>query len=142
MKIIFSRLSAVLIAAGAIFSFSGCNDDSPPSRTPLLVDKTWTVSIYTIGGTDAMEECIADNSMIFFNDGTYADEIGTVTCEEDETDSEGLWKFKGNESMISLQPEGDLESDWEILELTDKTFSISQYVDMIDAEVVIVMTVN
>jgi hypothetical protein len=141
MKIV-SRLAAVSIAVGAIISLSGCSDDTPPSKSPLLVDKTWEVSSYTINGSDAMEDCIADNTLLFFGDGTYQDNVGALTCEEDEEDTEGVWKFKANETIISLKPNGDLESDWNILELTGNTFTFSQYIDVLDSEVIVTMTVN
>jgi hypothetical protein len=93
-------------------------------------------------GHDATEDCLKDNALIFFSDGTYSDEIGAVKCEEDETDSEGSWKFKANQTILSIIPAGNLGSDWKILELTEHKLRISQYVQLFDAEVAVVMEPN
>lgn len=122
--------------------FSSCEEDSPPSKRPLLIGKSWTLVSYKIAGIDETEECQRDNSMTFFSDGTFLDDIGAAECEEFETNTEGSWSFKANETIIGLRPVGDVESDWTILELGEDRFSISQYVQLLDANVVVVMESN
>jgi hypothetical protein len=65
--------------------------------------------------------------------------MGELTCEEFETDVDGTWVFKANETIMSLRPSGETASDWKILVLTDETFRISQYVPLLEAEVVVEM---
>lgn len=142
MKSIYLRLYTTAVVATIAACVSSCEKDTPPSKTPLLVEKSWIVVSYEIDGDDAMEVCVADNSLIFFSNGVYNDDTGDLLCEEDETDTDGFWKFKGNETIISLHPTGDVESDWSIIELTASTFRISQYVEILDSEVTIEMTVK
>ena len=122
---------------------SSCNDDdSAPSKRPLLAGKQWTTVYYEMDGediTDDREACEEDNTTIFFTDGTFTDDIGTALCEESETDVQGTWEFKANETIISIRPAGESASDWNIVELTDSTLKISQYIQQLQAEVVVVM---
>ncbi len=141
MKTHLIRLLTIVIA-GLALGFSSCDDDAPPSKVGILVNKSWLVASYEIDGDDALEDCMTDNTLIFFSDGTYSDEIGAIKCEEDESDSEGTWKFKANETILSIIPAGDLESDWKILELTENKLRMSQFVTLLDAEVVVVMEAN
>jgi hypothetical protein len=132
----FTGITLMLLA-------SACSDDeSAPSKRPLLIGKQWTTVYYEMDGediTDDREACEEDNTTTFFEDGTFTDDIGTVLCEESETNVQGTWEFKANETIISLRPAGETASDWKIVELTASTLKISQYIQQFQAEVVVVM---
>jgi hypothetical protein len=135
-----------LLSAGIVLTLftSSCKDDeATPSKRPLLVGKQWTTVYYEMDGediTDDREACEEDNTTTFFADGTFIDDIGNELCEEFETDVQGTWEFKANETIISIRPAGESASDWNIVELTDSTLKISQYIQQLQAEVVVVMT--
>jgi hypothetical protein len=134
-----------LTSAGIVLTLlaASCRDDeSAPSKRPLLVGKQWIAVYYEMDGediTDDREACEEDNTTIFFEDGTFTDDIGTDLCEESETNVQGTWEFKANETIISIRPAGESASDWKIAELTESTLKISQYIQQFQAEVVIVM---
>jgi hypothetical protein len=140
--ILFSRL---LVAAGitATILLSSCKDnETVPSKRPLLVGQQWTTVRYEIDGEDSTNDCDVcevDNTTTFFEDGTFVDDIGNIPCEEQEKNVDGTWEFKGNETIISIRPAGESASDWNLLELTSTTLKISQYIQPLQAEVVIVM---
>jgi hypothetical protein len=137
--------SRILVPAGIAVTMllSSCKDDeSATSKRPFLVGKQWTTVYYEMNGediTDEREACEEDNTTTFFADGTFTDDIGTELCEEFETDVQGTWEFKANETIISIRPAGESASDWKVVELTDGTLKISQYIQQFQAEVVIVM---
>lgn len=136
--------SRLLIFAGIALTLftSSCKDDDAPSKRPLLVGKQWTTVYYEMNGedmTDDREACEEDNTTTFLSDGTFTDDIGSDLCEESETDVQGTWEFKANETIISIRPAGESASDWSIVELTDSTLKISQYMQQLQAEVVVVM---
>jgi hypothetical protein len=137
------KISVAIMFIMAVALVSSCQDDDPaPSKRPLLVGKSWIVVKTEMNGedvTDEQEACVADNTMVFFSDGTFIEDIGELTCEESETDVDGTWSFKANETIISLRPSGETASDWKILVLTDETFTISQYVQLLGGEVVVEM---
>ncbi len=89
--------------------------------------------------TDDREACEEDNTTTFFTDPTFTDDIGTALCEESETDVQGTWEFKANETIISIRAAGESASDWNIVDLTNSTLKISQYIQQFQAEVVVVM---
>jgi hypothetical protein len=140
MKIVLFRLMIVLITIATTLSFSSCDDDTPPSKSPLLVGKLWTLVSYEVNGVDVTEECQTDDETTFYSDGTFSSEIGDLTCDEFDEDTNGTWTFKANETILSLHPVNDVESDWEIFELTEGKLRISQYVDLLDAEVIVTMS--
>jgi hypothetical protein len=135
----------LLVTAGLaiIILASSCQDDeTAPSKRPLLVGKQWATIQYEMNGEDMTEDrdaCEVDNTTTFFEDGTFIDDIGDIRCEEMEADVEGTWEFKGNETIISIRPAGESTSDWKIVELTSTTLKISQYIQQLQTEVVIVM---
>jgi hypothetical protein len=140
MKFQFS--TPLLYALALLLITISCKDDDPVSKRGLLTGKTWIVVKYEIDGadvTDQREECEKDDSLIFFTDGTFTADIGEVKCDEFDEDSDGTWEFKANETIIGIQPAGEPNLDWNIQELTAGTFRISQYVDLLQAEVVIVL---
>ena len=143
MKLLILRFSSLLFLAMVITLVSSCDKDDPaPDKEALLVGKTWIAVKHEMDGvdiTDDMAECAADNTFAFFSDGTYFVDISNTTCEEFETDTEGTWTFKTNQTVLSLHPEGEDPSDLKILELTDKTMKLSQYVEMLDTEIVVTM---
>lgn len=141
MKIMRIKILIAVIAAVGVF---GCNDEemASPSKRPLLVDKTWATVSYEMGGediTDEMEPCETDNTLIFFADGTFIQDYGDVTCDEFETNEEGVWNFKANESVLSMRLTGEAASDWKILELSATRLKISQFVQLFNAEIVVTM---
>lgn len=137
--------SRFLVTAGLAITIlaSSCKDDeTAPSKRPLLVGKQWATVQYEMNGEDITEDrdvCEADNTTTFFEDGTFIDAIGNIPCEEMETDVDGTWEFKGNETIISIRPAGESASDWKLVELTSTTLKISRYIQQLQAEVVIVM---
>lgn len=137
--------SRFLVSAGIVLTLlaASCSDDeSAPSKRPLLVGKQWTTVYYEMDGediTDDREACEEDNTTTFFADGTFTDNMGALLCEESETDVQGTWEFKANETIISIRPAGESASDWKIVELTDNTLKISQYIQQFQAEVIVVM---
>jgi hypothetical protein len=142
MEIRLSRIFTGMIASSAMLTFLSCGDDAAPSKTPLLVGKLWTFVRYEVNGADQTEECQTDDTMTFYSDGTFTNSVGDITCDEFDTDIDGTWTFKANETIISLTPSGDVESDWKILDLTDTMLRISQHIDVLDAEVTIIMSPN
>jgi hypothetical protein len=141
MKIPFSRIFAS-VAFAAMLNLLSCEDDAVPGKTPLLTGKLWTLVRHEVNGTDETEECQTDDTMTFYSDGTFTSKVGDITCDEFDADNDGTWTFKANETIISLTPSGDVESDWKILELTDTMLRISQHIEVLDAEVTIIMSPN
>lgn len=143
MTSLFSRFLTSASIVLLVLLTSACSDDeSAPSKRPLLVGKQWTTIYTEMDGediTDDREACEEDNTTTFFADGTFTDDIGSELCEESETDVQGTWEFKANETIISIRPAGESASDWKIEELTDSTLKISQYIQQLQAEIVIVM---
>jgi hypothetical protein len=142
MKISFSRIYTSMIALAAMLNLLSCGDDAAPSKAALLTGKLWTLVRYEVNGTDETEECQIDDTMTFYSDGTFTSEVGGIPCDEFDTDNDGTWTFKANETIISLTPSGDVESDWKILDLTDTMLRISQHIEVLDAEVTIIMSPN
>lgn len=140
-KLCFHFLSLTMIVWVCTFATS-CKEDPPPSKRGILIGKTWTAIKYEMDGvdvTDDRDECEIDNTTTFFDNGTYLDDAGAVLCDEGEPDTDGSWTFKANETVISMQPSGEPESDWNIQELTDNTFRVSQYNQFLQAELTITM---
>lgn len=141
-----SRYSTFLVRLACLMLLimaTSCNEDeSAPSKRPLLVGKAWAAVRYEMNGediTDEWEECDLDNTTVFFDDGTFIDVVGDLTCDEFEADVEGTWQFKANETILSFKPAGESASDWKLLELTDNTLKISQYVPWFLADITVVM---
>jgi hypothetical protein len=144
MITVFSRFSGIALAALVCVLVLSCKDhEAKPSVRPLLVGKTWVTVRFEMNGIDVtdaqQEECETDNTTTFFSDGTFIDDIGDVLCEEGEKNIEGAWSFKANETIISFRPAGETPSDWNIVQLTEGKLIISQYAQMLDAEIVVVM---
>jgi hypothetical protein len=143
IRSLVAKFPVITMLILAVALVSSCKDDDPaPSKEPLLTGKSWIVVKTEMDGqdvTDELEACEIDNTTTFFSDGTFIEDTGELTCEEFETDVDGTWVFKANETIISLRPSGETASDWKILELTDETFRISQYVQLLEAEVVVEM---
>jgi hypothetical protein len=102
----------------------------------------WVVVQIKMNGvdiTDDREDCETDNTMIFFEDGTFIADKGELRCDEFETDVEGTWRFKVNETMITIRPSGESALDWNIHELTGGTLRISQYMQPLNAKVEMIM---
>jgi hypothetical protein len=138
-----SSFYGLLAATIIVVLASACKDDDvAPSKRPRLLGKTWAVTVYEMDGvdvTDERESCETDNATIFFSDGTFKDDMGSELCEEFEADVEGTWVFKANETILSIHPSGESPSDWKIVELTENRLRLSQYVQMFQAEVGVVM---
>jgi hypothetical protein len=142
MNSLILRLSG-LLSVVMLVTLASCDKDDPAtSKETFVFGKTWIVVKYELDGvdiTDDRDECETDNTTTFNSDGTYKDAIGSLKCDEFETDTDGTWTFKANETILSIHPAGEDPSDWNILELSDKTMKLSQYVQMLGAEVVVVM---
>lgn len=140
--ILFSRFLATAGIAATILISSCKDDETTPSKRPLLVGQQWTTVRYEMDGkdiTDDRDVCEVDNTTTFFGDGTFIDDIGDIPCEALETDVNGTWEFKANETIISLRPAGESAADWNLVELTNTTLKISRYIQPLQAVVVIVM---
>lgn len=141
-KTLLRNLSASLLVA-ATMTFSSCKDDEPtPSKMPLLIDKSWGMVKTEMNGIDVTEdidECDTDNLLTFSEDGSFAEDLGDLRCDEFETDGDGTWKFKANNTVISIHRAGSDAEDWTIKELTETTFKISQYSSLIGGEVIVTM---
>lgn len=134
-----------LLAIAAVLPVLGllsCGDDAPPGKTPLLVNKSWSIVSYEIGGEDVLEDCQRDNLIIFSSDGYYTSYIGEILCEEEEIDTGGTWIFKANETILSFRPFNDADQDWTIRELTETSLIIANYFPALGKELVLVMTAN
>jgi hypothetical protein len=141
------QLKLALVACLALLiTLNSCKDDDEPaaSKKPLLVGKDWIVVKYELSGvdiTDDREECETDDITTFFEDGGFLVDVGDLKCDEFDTNVEGTWEFKANETILSLQ-EGSDDSDWDIESLTSDQLVISQYVDLFNGDIRVTMQPN
>lgn len=131
---------AVLAALATLFSCENNDGAIGPDKNPLLIGKAWVTLSYEIDGEDVeLEECDLDNSSVFFNDNTFVDDVGEIVCDEFDTNVEGTWQFKSNQTILSIKPAGEPAQDWQIVELTESTLKLSQYVEWLGGRLTITM---
>src|SRR3954468_20177940 len=132
----------ILILLALVSTISSChnNDEAKPSKTSLLTAKSWVISKFEFGGNDLtseMDDCDTDDSILFKANGTLIQDVGTIKCDDTEVNSGGTWKFKTNETIITIHPDGEDMLDWKILELTSSTFKLSHFDNDVDQDLVI-----
>lgn len=111
--------------------FSSCsksdNDDtqptSEPTKTELLVGKSWKITGVTLNGNDVfsqMPSCNKDDIIIFSTDGTAVTDAGKIKCDPSEMQTETeTWAFTQNETKLII---GGEEST--LIDLTTTTLKI------------------
>lgn len=131
-----------LIAINLLLACENEDNSIGPDKRPLLIGKAWVTVQYELDGEDItgdMDECDLDNFSVFFEDDTFIDDVGEIVCDEFDVNVEGTWQFKGNQTILSLKPAGESATDWQLLEITESTLKISQYVDWLGGNLTVVM---
>lgn len=110
---------AVLLAVVLITS---CKDeDESPSRSAILIGETWTLTKVElkINGTTTdyssffLEDCDADNTITFQENGTYNENTGADDCDGDDENSTGTWALSDNDNKLTITIDGSAET-WTI----------------------------
>ena len=138
MKTVYSYF---LFAALGLATLS-CGDkkgDTPaPSKTDLLTDKNWVATAITVspgfplGGTLVTDfyaqapSCSKDDFIRFEKPAVYKDDEGAVRCTTtDPQTTIGTWAFNGDQTVITVTPQGSTAQSYNVVELTDSSLKYS-----------------
>lgn len=134
------RILNVLLLTALTVMVSSCKDDEKPSKAAFLTTQSWIMAKFEVGGVDVthdLEYCDTDNLLTFNEDGTLIEDTGAIKCNDREVSSGGTWKFKTNETIITIHPDGEDALDWKIVEITVSSFKISRFDEDTDRDWVI-----
>lgn len=137
------KLNILMAGLVAVVVFS-CSKDEDPSRTSLLLRK-WGVVKYEIGGIDVTDqfsegECENDDYTEFKSDGTFFESTGTEKCYVDDDDDTGVWQWKENETVLSIQYSGEDPTDWDLVSISASVLKVKQFDE--DEQADLVVTLN
>lgn len=120
----------------------GCSkktEDTPtptpaPTRTQLLTNKNWIESAATVNPginyngtviTDLhaqRDACLLDNFVRFETPNTYKADQGAIKCNpSDPQTTTGTWVFNGDETILTVTPQGGTASSAESINVTELT---------------------
>ena len=141
----------LLLALGAAFTFSACDNDdddaSTPSqtRTQMLTSKTWQISarsqVYTDSAgnstTDtSLDNCEKDDTYKFTTDNKINFDEGATKCDPDDPQTgTGTWAFSSNETKLDLTVSG-IPISGDIIELTPNRMILKSTIDIFGEEIV------
>jgi hypothetical protein len=122
---------------------TSCDEIHKPGKTGLLTAHAWKVISYQVDGEEAMDayyqECNLDDAVVFTSNGSFVQEPGTILCDVENKHSTGSWKFKANETIISLRQDGEDAEDWKIKALTASSFKFERFSKKIGSDVVVTL---
>lgn len=132
----FHKYTAVIMLSITVL---GCKkDSSSPSKTDLLTNKNWiatavTVSpAYPLGGTlvtdfyAQLSACSKDDFIRFETPAVYKEDEGTVKCvATDPQTTIGTWAFNGDQTVLTVTPQGSTSQSYNIVDLTDSSLKYS-----------------
>lgn len=114
-----------------LFLLVSCSEENEPvpTRTDLLagagVDgrsyfiNSAEVDLADLNGTLILDECITDNTIIYYPNGRYEENEGRSKCDaEDLPGIVGSWTLINNESQLSVSYDNETEV-WDILSIND-----------------------
>jgi len=130
----FASMFAIALLACSMLVSSCKDDDESPSRTELLTAKGWqtasaeiAVAGQRIPYTDFwFEACDLDDVTTFAKDGSYSQNVGTVTCDSDDKNTTGTWKLQNSDNTLSIKEsiENDF-TDYKVVSMTASRLEIS-----------------
>jgi len=103
-------ISHFILAVTLLLIVASCKKDSKEDLTPrgILTSHGWKVASMTqlnniIPGYDyEIADCRLDDCMIFKSDGTYKTNIGSIKCNNNETEKTGTWSLSEDGNIFTL----------------------------------------
>ncbi|MCP4457511.1 MAG: hypothetical protein GY816_05710 [Cytophagales bacterium] len=84
------------------------------------------VSLFNLNGTLQLEECVTDNTIIYYPSSRYEENEGRTKCEIDNPPgSLGTWAVTNNETEISIVIDSD-EELWKIESVTSQGHTLTR----------------
>jgi hypothetical protein len=122
---------------------TSCDENNQPGKTGRLTAHAWKVISYQVDGEEAIDEyfqaCHLDDAMVFTSNGSFVQEPGSILCDVENKYSTGTWKFKANETIISLRRDGEDAEDWKIKALTAASFKFARFSEKIGSDEVVTL---
>ena len=131
------QLQFILLACSILFF--GCVEDpldSHPTTSDLLAGdnlegrsyfiSSAEISLFNLNGTLKLQECVTDNTIIYYPSGRYEKNEGRTKCEIDNPPgSLGTWVVNSNETEISIIINSE-EEVWRIENVTSQGHTLTR----------------
>ena len=135
------KVLKTLVLIGTIFclfSLVSCSEDNEtaPTRAELLAGVTEDgrsyfissaeIDLIDLDGTLVLDECVTDNTIIYYPDGRYDENEGRTKCDaEDAPGSTGTWRFSDDEEEVIISINNETQV-WTIESINDRSHRITR----------------
>ena len=111
--------------------------EQPPSRIELLAGTDTEGRSYylasarienidDISGTLSLDECVTDNTTVYYRTGKYEQNEGRTKCNADDPPGfEGSWSFNDDETQLTIHVSEEIQT-WDIVNLNDNSHEIKR----------------
>ena len=136
MKVL--RIIVFLCTVGIVMLLVSCVDDEPSFVTTaeLISGNTQNgrsyfirsaeIDIPELNGTLVLDECVTDNTIIYYPNGRYEQNEGPTKCNpEDLPGLVGEWTLSSGETQMFITIDGVTEL-WEIIQVSESGHSITR----------------
>jgi len=109
--------------------------DDPSGRSYFI--SSAEISLFDLNGTLQLDECVTDNTIIYYPNGRYEENEGRTKCEiENPPGSTGTWEVTSRETEIIIIIDGVAE-EWSIESVTDHVHKLTR--TTLDGKITFVM---
>lgn len=109
--------------------------DDPDGRSYFI--SSAKIDLIDINGTLQLDECVTDNTIIYYPSGRYEENEGRTKCAiEDAPGSVGNWVIANNETEMSIVIDG-VEEEWRIESVTAQGHTLTR--DTNDGEITFIL---
>ncbi len=121
-----------------LFFLVSCSEEETvaPTRSELLAGNSddgrsyfissAEIDLADVDGTLILDECVTDNTIIYYPGGRYEENEGRTKCNvEDDPGAVGTWLMINDETQISIELNGENEI-WDIQSINANSHRISR----------------
>ncbi len=135
------KVLKTLLLLGTIFFLfflvSCAEEENPaPAKSELLAGdsnngrsyfiSSAEIDLDAVDGTLVLDECVTDNTIIYYPSGRYDENEGRTKCNaEDPPGTSGNWTFLNDETQIVIELEGERHI-WDIESINSNSHRISR----------------
>jgi len=135
------KVLKTLVLLGTIFCLFflvSCSEDEAtiPTKTELLAGSTEDgrsyfissaeIDLIDLNGTLVLDECVTDNTIIYYPEGRYDENEGPDKCDpEDPPGGIGSWRFSDDEEQIIISIYDETQV-WDIESINDRSHRITR----------------
>ncbi len=134
------KVLKTLVLIGTIFCLFflvSCSEEQvdPPTKTQLLAGETEEgrsyfissaeIDLDAVDGTLVLDECVTDNTIIYYPSGRYDENEGRDKCNpEDAPGQVGFWELINDDSQISITIDGETKI-WDLESINNNSHRIT-----------------